>query len=287
MSLCPDFVRGCVRICVLCASILALLLGTPLARAQEEEEEQPREILARDGLAPKVRLHGFGNVDFSPDRTRTSRTAQTSSRSASSICTSPHSSRNGSPFSPKRSSNWTATTISRSTSNGCSCATPSPTHCGSPSARVHTALGYWNLTYHHGLLLQPTIRRPEALRFEDNGGILPIHNVGLAGGGRVFAGDWSFDYTANLANGRGPDRTKVQNGTDANDEKAIVVNLVGTYTDRLSVGVSFYDDDIPPDPAVPGREGTTARRFSARSWSTPTAGSRCSPSTSTSPIVTS
>ena len=47
------------------------------------------------------------------------------------------------------------------------------------AGRGHTALGYWNESYHHGKLLQPTVERPEALKFEDDGGILPVHFVGL------------------------------------------------------------------------------------------------------------
>ena len=39
--------------------------------------------------------------------------------------------------------------------------------------RHHTQLGYWNEVFHHGLLLQPTVDRPEGLKFEDDGGILP------------------------------------------------------------------------------------------------------------------
>ena len=47
------------------------------------------------------------------------------------------------------------------------------------AGRGHTALGYWNESYHHGKLLQPTVERPEVLKFEDDGGILPVHFVGL------------------------------------------------------------------------------------------------------------
>ena len=39
--------------------------------------------------------------------------------------------------------------------------------------RFHTALGYWNDTYHHGGYLQTSVSRPVMERFEDNGGLLP------------------------------------------------------------------------------------------------------------------
>lgn len=39
------------------------------------------------------------------------------------------------------------------------------------AGRVHTALGYWGTTYHHGAWLQTTAFRPEVYKFEDEGGI--------------------------------------------------------------------------------------------------------------------
>src|SRR5262245_14781893 len=70
--------------------------------------------------------------------------------------------------------------------------------------RGHTALGYWNEAYHHGALLQPTVERPEALKFEDDGGILPVHFVGLEAAGRASIGAWDLGYVGYVANGRGP-----------------------------------------------------------------------------------
>ena len=37
--------------------------------------------------------------------------------------------------------------------------------------RFHTALGYWNETYHHGSYLYNSVTRPFMFRFEDDGGI--------------------------------------------------------------------------------------------------------------------
>lgn len=45
--------------------------------------------------------------------------------------------------------------------------------------RFHTPYGYYNTAYHHGGELQPTVLRPQFLAFEDHGGILPAHTVGL------------------------------------------------------------------------------------------------------------
>lgn len=47
------------------------------------------------------------------------------------------------------------------------------------TGKFHTPFGYWNNAYHHGALIQPTIQRPTILQFEDEGGFLPIHQVGM------------------------------------------------------------------------------------------------------------
>src|SRR4051812_8110759 len=48
------------------------------------------------------------------------------------------------------------------------------------AGRYHTAIGYYNAAYHHGLWFQTAIDRPFIYRFEDEGGLLPVHGVGLS-----------------------------------------------------------------------------------------------------------
>ena len=43
----------------------------------------------------------------------------------------------------------------------------------------HTALVYWNETYHHGGYLHTSVSRPVLMRFEDDDGLLPLHTAGL------------------------------------------------------------------------------------------------------------
>jgi len=54
--------------------------------------------------------------------------------------------------------------------------------------RFHSPWGYWNTAYHHGQQIQTTLTRPKFLEFEDRGGIIPAHSVGLWGTGAVQAG---------------------------------------------------------------------------------------------------
>ena len=119
--------------------------------------------------------------------------------------------------------------------------------------RHHTALGYWNEAYHHGLILQPTVERPEALKFEDNGGILPVHTVGAALGGRQFHGPWALDYEANIGNGRGLTSEDVQNASDSNDNKSLTLKLTFSREreSRVLFGPMYHVDRIPAGPGTP------------------------------------
>jgi hypothetical protein len=67
--------------------------------------------------------------------------------------------------------------------------------------RFHTPFGYWNTAFHHGAQLQTSVLRPRFLDFEDLGGILPTHMVGLWGTGKVRAGQSKFTYDVYVGNG--------------------------------------------------------------------------------------
>ncbi|MFO1273870.1 MAG: hypothetical protein U1F50_19725 [Rubrivivax sp.] len=68
------------------------------------------------------------------------------------------------------------------------------------AGRFHTPYGYWNTAFHHGAQIQTALSRPRFLEFEDAGGILPAHSVGLwaTGGARTGAGRLGYDlYVVN------------------------------------------------------------------------------------------
>jgi len=109
--------------------------------------------------------------------------------------------------------------------------------------RFHTALGYWNDTYHHGRWFQTPITRPSVYLFEDEGGILPVHSVGVEIRGLFKS---RFGYIFNLANGRGPTSDLVQINHDADSQKAINLLLYyNTPLDGLRIGAGLYKDFIP------------------------------------------
>jgi len=68
--------------------------------------------------------------------------------------------------------------------------------------RYHTSIGYYNTAYHHSTWMQTAMDRPELFAFEDDGGILPIHNVGVSVTGKVPSGSLGMHYIYELGNGR-------------------------------------------------------------------------------------
>lgn len=67
--------------------------------------------------------------------------------------------------------------------------------------RFHSPFGLWNTAFHHGAHLQTSIFRPRFVGFEDGGGILPAHAVGLWGSGKIRLGAGRLNFDAYLSNG--------------------------------------------------------------------------------------
>ncbi|HZU81900.1 MAG TPA: hypothetical protein VE987_03240 [Polyangiaceae bacterium] len=116
------------------------------------------------------------------------------------------------------------------------------------AGRVHTAFGYWNNAYHHGKWLQPNEERPRWVAFEDEGGLLPIHTVGLSGGSVVDVGPGQLKVTLSVSNGRGNVVDDIRNRFDYLDSKAVhgQLELVGVGAPDLRFGVSGMYDRIAP-----------------------------------------
>jgi len=129
------------------------------------------------------------------------------------------------------------------------------------AGRFHTPLGFWNNAYHHGVQLQPTIERPDFLKFEDDGGILPTHVVGASISGRVYTGAGAVEYTAMIGNGpmieTGEGVLSPNNTSDNNIGKAAAFNaaISPSVFDGLKLGVSGHiaeirSNDVPMTVAV-------------------------------------
>jgi hypothetical protein len=134
------------------------------------------------------------------------------------------------------------------------------------AGRYHTAIGYYNTAYHHSTWFQTTTGRPFLFDFEDKGGPLPIHNVGVSISGRIPSGAAGLHYVVEVGNGRasrsyvpplGQSATAVQNYVDENTHKAFNVALFARpdAIRGLQVGFSAYRDVLQP--GVPVRIGET------------------------------
>jgi len=121
--------------------------------------------------------------------------------------------------------------------------------------RFHTSIGYYNTAYHHGTWFSTAEGRPIMYLFEDSGGILPIHMVGMN-----FAGDVphteaiGLHWIAEVGNGlsSNPFATEsVQNFYSDRNYKAtnLAVYIRPDFLSGLQIGGSWYHDGINPSQA--------------------------------------
>jgi hypothetical protein len=125
------------------------------------------------------------------------------------------------------------------------------THFFVDAGRTHTDIGYWNDAYHHGHWLQPTIDRPRWVRFEDEGGLLPVHWVGVSAGASMNVGAGTLRAAVSVGNGRGKVVDDIRNGTDYSPDKAVhgLIEYLGLGVPDLRVGISGIYDRIAPQSA--------------------------------------
>jgi hypothetical protein len=124
-------------------------------------------------------------------------------------------------------------------------------HFKASVGRYHTAIGWYNTAYHHSAWLQTAIGRPFLFEFEDEGGILPIHNVGVSMTGQIPSGRWRLRYVAEIGNGRAS-RTRLdeptQNVRDENSGKSVNAAILARpdWARGLQMGFSAYRDRRTP-----------------------------------------
>jgi hypothetical protein len=117
--------------------------------------------------------------------------------------------------------------------------------------RFDTAIGYYNTAFHHTTWFQTTTDRPYLFHYEDEGGILPVHSVGLSATGAIPSGRLGLHYVAQVSNGRAsssPNVEPVQNLVDENNHKAVNFALFARpdAVPGLQAGFSTYRDVLYP-----------------------------------------
>lgn len=117
------------------------------------------------------------------------------------------------------------------------------------AGRFHTPYGYWNTAFHHGAQIQTSVLRPKMVGFEDQGGILPAHTVGLWATGGTALGAGKFEYDAYVGNGgRIVDGTLDFNAVrDDNDNKLLGASLRYRFSgalDGLTLGGHGFTQNV-------------------------------------------
>ncbi|MBI3605969.1 MAG: hypothetical protein HY202_08090 [Nitrospirae bacterium] len=114
--------------------------------------------------------------------------------------------------------------------------------------RFHNILGYWNTAYHHGAQLQTSVNRPQIVAFEDRGGILPAHLVGLWIDGKFRTEIGKFHYGVMVGDGPKIFNYALQPnaGGDNSSNKAVSYNLSfhPSSVEGLIVGASGAFEQI-------------------------------------------
>ncbi len=119
------------------------------------------------------------------------------------------------------------------------------------AGRFHTAIGYYNTAYHHGNWFSTAEGRPIMYLFEDSGGVLPIHTVGVTMTGLVpQSGQLGLHWIAEMGNGRAsnPGGEPVQNFYSDRNYKAfnLAAFIRPDWLQGLQIGGSYYHDRLAP-----------------------------------------
>jgi hypothetical protein len=129
------------------------------------------------------------------------------------------------------------------------------------AGRDHADFGIWNQAYHHGVWLQPTVERPNAVRFEDDDGLLPIHWIGAYGKYTANVGDGKLILHGTVGNGRGGIVDDILAAGDSNEGKGVLfrVEAAGIGDKRLRYGAVAAVDFIAPQgvmvrPTLPNKK---------------------------------
>ena len=122
----------------------------------------------------------------------------------------------------------------------------------------HSPISLWNKIYHHGRWLELTVTRPLLAKFEAGGGILPMHEAGLAFLGDIQLDRGSVEYAVYISNGRGPEVTDVQEFSDRNNDKAVTFGAGYHFdsSESIFLGLFARRDRIPPNSSDPARTGS-------------------------------
>ncbi len=112
--------------------------------------------------------------------------------------------------------------------------------------RYHTSIGYYNTAFHQGAWFETAIGRPFMYAFDDQGGFLPLQEVGITTYGKIPSGKLGLNYVAEVGNGRDHllGGEPAQNAQDSNNGKSVNVSIFArpTRVPDLQLGFTMYHD---------------------------------------------
>jgi hypothetical protein len=126
------------------------------------------------------------------------------------------------------------------------------------AGKYNTAIGFYSNEFNRARFFQTATGRPLLFTDEDDGGILPVHSIGLTANGKIPSGELGLHWVAEIANGRASVSTAVlaagstvepiQNHVDENNGKAVNFALYARPSgwNGFQTGVSLYVDREHP-----------------------------------------
>ncbi len=110
-----------------------------------------------------------------------------------------------------------------------------------------TAVGYYSTAYLRGAWLQTAISRPKMFTFEDQGGFLPLHAVGVSINGRIPSGDLNLHYVVEGGSSRNYGDTEgFLEDFSFNRATNLAVYSQPRGAPGLEIGFSTYHDLFSP-----------------------------------------
>lgn len=116
------------------------------------------------------------------------------------------------------------------------------------AGRMHTAFGFYNDAYHHGRFFEMTTGRPQLVDFEDEGGLLVAHLVGVALDGQVAlggAGDLHYDLETGNGRGRVVGEVAVFQARKSGKMVNLRLRFLPNALEGLMIGGNIAIDQIP------------------------------------------
>ena len=135
--------------------------------------------------------------------------------------------------------------------------------------RYHTSIGFYNTAFHHGTWFSTATGRPFMYFFEDSGGPLPIHELGVTTTGAVpHSGKFNLHWIAEVGNGSSEVGNPLYgDGVEnfASDRNHKDVNVAAyirpEWVEGLQIGASFLTGNLIPSNGSPNVNQTVSSLY--------------------------